>query len=67
MTPLREKKPSTDTNYDIEDLNSGDETDDEENPRKKIPFWAQGKQTDLRPHGCIGCNQNMIVFIQARR
>ena len=29
-------------NYNIEDLNSGDETDDDEAPRKKIPDWAQG-------------------------
>ncbi|KAM3722723.1 Inner centromere protein [Dirofilaria immitis] len=29
-------------NYDVESISSNDETDDEENPRKPIPFWAQG-------------------------
>uniref|UniRef100_A0A914WB26 Inner centromere protein ARK-binding domain-containing protein n=1 Tax=Plectus sambesii TaxID=2011161 RepID=A0A914WB26_9BILA len=42
MTPLRTIQPSTNTDYGIEDLNSGDETDDEEAPRKRIPSWAQG-------------------------
>ena len=37
MTP-----PNPMHNYNIEDLNSGDETDDDEAPRKKIPDWAQG-------------------------
>ncbi len=30
-------------NYNINDLDSGDETDDEEAPRKQIPSWAEGK------------------------
>lgn len=47
MTPNpRPKKvaPSTETNYNIDDLNSEDETDDEDNPRKKIPKWAEGNE-----------------------
>lgn len=29
------------TSYDISNLNSDDSTDDEESPRKAIPFWAK--------------------------
>ncbi|CAG9540298.1 unnamed protein product [Cercopithifilaria johnstoni] len=31
-------------NYDVESISSNDETDDEENPRKPIPSWAQGER-----------------------
>ncbi|KAL4003444.1 Inner centromere protein ARK binding region family protein [Acanthocheilonema viteae] len=34
----------TGNNYDVESISSNDETDDEENPRKPIPFWAQGER-----------------------
>ncbi|XP_045196321.2 inner centromere protein A-like isoform X2 [Mercenaria mercenaria] len=44
MTPKRVPMASTVENYGIDDLNSGDETDDDECPRKKIPDWAQGSQ-----------------------
>jgi inner centromere protein len=43
MTPKRVPMASTTENYGIDDLNSGDETDDDECPRKKIPDWAQGR------------------------
>ena len=34
--------PSTAENYNIDDLHSGDSTDEEDAPRKNIPSWAQG-------------------------
>ena len=40
--PLKDKE-----NYDIKDLKSDDDTDDEENPRKFIPKWAHGKFSNL--------------------
>ena len=44
MTPTRKvyKVPTAD-NYDISDLHSDDSTDDEDQPRKKIPSWATGE------------------------
>ncbi|XP_067139575.1 inner centromere protein-like [Centruroides vittatus] len=47
MTPVRShavNDSSDPDNYDIADLKSDDETDDEGAPRKKIPNWAQGMQ-----------------------
>lgn len=34
--------PSTENDYNIQDLASDDETDDEDAPKKQIPKWAQG-------------------------
>ena len=52
MTPQGEDKwalhPSSAENYNIEDLDSGDETDDDERPRKKVPAWANMKSTAFR-------------------
>ncbi|XP_075536355.1 uncharacterized protein LOC142571702 isoform X1 [Dermacentor variabilis] len=46
ITPHRSElppEPNKDKdNYDINDLNSGDETDDDEKPRKEVPAWAKG-------------------------
>jgi len=49
MTPQGEDKwalhPSSSENYNIEDLDSGDETDDDQRPRKKVPAWANMKSS----------------------
>jgi len=47
MTPTRVKlhRPATEDNYDIGDLHSDDDTDDEDRPRKRIPAWATGQHT----------------------
>ena len=45
--PLKDKE-----NYDIKDLRSDDDTDDEENPRKIIPKWAHGKFSNLDRYTC---------------
>ncbi|KAI6175209.1 Incenp-like protein ICP-1 [Aphelenchoides fujianensis] len=41
MTPDKIYLPSTEHDYNVRDLTSGDETDDEENPRKRVPKWAE--------------------------
>lgn len=45
ITPHRSELPpepnKEKNNYDIHDLNSGDETDDDEKPRKQVPLWAK--------------------------
>lgn len=40
-TPYANAKKKHYENYDIGDLNSGDETDDDEEPSKPIPEWAR--------------------------
>ncbi|KAL6735103.1 hypothetical protein Aduo_005578 [Ancylostoma duodenale] len=44
MTPDKVHKPASENDYNIEDLSSGDETDQEDAPRKKVPAWAEGLQ-----------------------
>nr|XP_039256312.1 inner centromere protein B-like [Styela clava] len=45
ITLLRKNKvfaPSTEDNYNIDDIASDDSTDDEDNPRKVVPRWSKG-------------------------
>ncbi|VDK82328.1 unnamed protein product [Litomosoides sigmodontis] len=51
-------------NYDLESISSNDETDDEENPRKPIPFWAQGErlQNALRKQVVQTCIDPDVYF-----
>ena len=49
ITPRKPKAVSTAENYNIADLHSDDETDDEDDPRKVIPQWAQGKSLNYIP------------------
>jgi len=46
-------------NYNISNLHSSDETDDETEPRKEIPFWAQG--THIAYDRCIFGNRLAIA------
>lgn len=48
MTPDKVFAPSTENDYNVNDLSSADETDDEENPRKRVPKWAE--KSNLRAH-----------------
>uniref|UniRef100_A0A0N5C2B8 INCENP_ARK-bind domain-containing protein n=1 Tax=Strongyloides papillosus TaxID=174720 RepID=A0A0N5C2B8_STREA len=47
LTPDKILQPSTIDDYNIADLSEGDGTDDEDNPRKVIPKWAN--MENLRP------------------
>ena len=42
ITPQRIYVQSDPNNYNIDDLDSGDSTDDDDRPRKAIPAWACG-------------------------
>merc|ERR1712173_22588 len=48
MTPTRYELPPEELidkdNYNIDDLRSDEDTDDDECPRKKIPLWATGRE-----------------------
>lgn len=40
-TPLQPPKLRDEDNYDVSDIRSGDDTDDDEEPSKPIPAWAK--------------------------
>lgn len=51
ITPARHELPPEPNvnpdNYDIEDLRSDEDTDDDDNPRKQVPKWAEGERPDF--------------------
>ena len=48
----------------LEDLNSGTDTDDEDNPKKKVPKWAEGTalRTALLKQCYMGPDVDKIFF-----
>jgi len=48
MTPDKVFQPSSENDYNVNDLSSNDDTDDENNPRKQVPRWAE--KAALRSH-----------------
>jgi len=66
MTPARHElppEPSQDEeNYGLDDLNSEEDTDDEDCPRKVVPKWAEGSQlrTALLKQCYMGPDLDMI-------
>ena len=48
ITPARHELPTpppqTEDNYGVADLRSDSDTDDEGNPKKQVPKWAEGTQ-----------------------
>ena len=70
ITPARHELPpeplKDQENYDIGDLKSDDDTDDEENPRKIIPKWAHGEILvifDLRNFFLETAVQFSLIFL----
>jgi hypothetical protein len=47
-TPLQSPKLKDQNNYDVSDLRSDDETDDEEQPSKPVPDWAKDQNVKRR-------------------
>lgn len=48
MTPDKVPVPSSANDYNVNDLSSNDETDNEDEPKKKVPSWAEKEA--LRVH-----------------
>ena len=50
----------------MEDLNSGTDTDDEDNPKKEVPKWAEGAmlRTALLKQSYMGPNPDEIFFMR---
>ena len=51
-------------NYGVEDLHSGDETDDDEEPAKPIPLWAQDQNLIRQT---VAQNKNFVNFTKIFR
>merc|ERR1712150_294391 len=70
ITPARHELPPEELldeeNYDIGDLRSDEDTDDEDNPRKVIPQWAQGSclRTTLMKQSFQPPDVNLIFAVQ---
>merc|ERR1712110_867161 len=70
ITPARHELPpqplQDEDNYGLEDLNSGTDTDDEDNPKKEVPKWAEGAElrTALLKQCYMGPNPDEIFFMQ---
>ena len=63
ITPARHELPPEPNinpeNYDIQDLRSDEDTDDDENPRKNVPRWAEGKESS---HERVRKVHTLLVF-----
>merc|ERR1712060_161586 len=58
MTFERPPIPATEWDYKIDDLNSGDETDDEENPKKQPANWATGPELFAACNNMYKCSSD---------
>lgn len=56
--------PQSEDNYGLDDLRSDSETDDEDNPKKQVPKWAEGTQlrTALLKQCYMGPDVDNIFF-----
>merc|ERR1719334_1926279 len=68
ITPARHELPTpppqTEDNYGVADLRSDSDTDDEDNPKKQVPKWAEGTQlrTALLKQCYMGPDLDQIFF-----
>merc|ERR1712228_847132 len=68
ITPARHElppqPPQTEENYGVDDLRSDSDTDDEDNPKKEVPGWAEGNKlrTALLKQCYMGPDVDKIFF-----